>query len=132
MRTIIILFFLIITNQVLSQKKLFKTLKIDKTTKIIGRYPQYDKNRTYEKYNFIIEDSTQIAEFAKNIKLGKEVKNSTEEPCFRITIVKNFEEVGTWTVNPTLKSVMTHDGNTYEFDLNQITKLNETFPFKYY
>lgn len=132
MRTIIILFFLITTNQVLSQKKLFKTLKIDGTTKIIGRYPQYDKNRTYEKYNFIIEDSTQIAEFAKNIKLGKEVKNSTEEPCFRITIVKNFEEVGTWTINPTLKSVMTHDGNTYEFDLNQITKLNETFPFKYY
>ncbi|MFC7773041.1 hypothetical protein [Flavobacterium sp. GCM10027622] len=123
---------MIITNQVSSQKKLFENLKVDGTTKIIGRYPQYDKNKTYEKYNFIIEDSTQIIEFAKTIKLGKEVENSTEDPSFRLTIVKNFEEIGTWTINPTLKSVMTHDGNTYEFDLNQITKLNETFPFKYY
>jgi bisphosphoglycerate-independent phosphoglycerate mutase (AlkP superfamily) len=57
MRTI--LFLLIVSNQVFSQKKLFDTLKIDATTKIIGRYPQYDRDKTYEKYNFIIEDSTQ-------------------------------------------------------------------------
>ncbi|MDB4902387.1 MAG: hypothetical protein JWQ63_1668 [Mucilaginibacter sp.] len=132
MRTILILFFLFLTNQVFSQKKLFDTLKIDAKTKIIGRYPQYDKSRTYEKYNFIIEDSIQIEKFIKNIKLGEEVANSTEDPSFELTVVKKYNEIGSWTINPTLKSAMTHDGHTYKFDLNQITKLNDEYPFSYY
>ena len=51
------------TNYLFSQKILFDTLTVDSTTKIIGRYPQYDKNRTFEKYNFIIEDSATILQF---------------------------------------------------------------------
>jgi hypothetical protein len=124
--------FLCMTIQVFSQKNLFDTLKVDASTKIIGRYPQYDKSKTYEKYNFIIEDSIRIVEFINNLKLGKEVRNSSEDPSFQLTIVKNYEEIGSWTINPTLKSAMTHDGHTYEFNLNQITKLNGQYPFNYY
>jgi len=120
------------TIQVFSQKNLFDTLKVDASTKIIGRYPHYDKSKTYEKYNFIIEDSVSIVEFISSLKLGKEVKNSTEDPSFKLTIVKNYDEIGSWTINPTLKSAMTHDGHTYEFNLNQITKLNSQYPFNYY
>lgn len=125
------IFLVCLTNQVFSQKELFDTLKIDSTTKIIGRYPQYDKNKTYEMYNFIIEDSTKIVDFIKNLKLGTEVENSTEDPSFELTIVKNHDEIGSWTINPTLKSAMTHDGHTYKFDLTQIAELNKIYPFKY-
>ena len=124
MRVSLIILFLSLTIQVVSQKNLFDTLKVDASTKIIGRYPQYDKSKTYEKYNFIIEDSIKIVEFINNLKLGKEVDNSTEDPSFKLTVVKNYDEIGSWTINPTLKSAMTHDGHTYEFDLNQITKFN--------
>jgi hypothetical protein len=124
--------FSILTIQLYAQKNLFDTLKIDASTKIIGRHPQYDKSKTYEKYNFIIEDSIKIVEFIKNLKLGKEVENSTEDPSFKLTIVKNFDEIWSWTINPTLGSAMTHDGHTYKFDLTQIESLNKQYPFKYY
>ncbi len=114
------------------QSNLFDSLKIDSTTKIVGRYPHYDKSKTFEKYNFIIEDSLEIAKFARSIKLGTEVPNFTESPDFKIDIVKNNEELTGWTINPTHMSAMTHDGHTYKFDLNQITSLNEKFPFEYY
>ncbi len=122
---------ILISSNVFSQKNMLDTLTIDSTTKIIGRYPQYDKTRTYEEYNFIIEDSLEISNLIKNLKLGDEVPNLSERPSFRITIVKNFKEEGTWTVNPMHRSVMTHDGHTYKFDIEQITKLNEKFPFRY-
>jgi hypothetical protein len=131
MKLLTVIVILCFTTQAFSQKALFDTLKVDTTTKIIGRYPQYDKSKTYEKYNFIIEDSSRIIEFIKSLKLGKEVKNSTEDPSFQLTIVKNHDEIGSWTINPTLKSAMTHDGHTYKFDLNQIAELNKSSPFKY-
>lgn len=127
-----ILFILFISIQGFGQKELFDTLKINATTKIIGRYPQYDKDKTNEKYDFMIEDSTSIAQFIKNLKLGDEVFNSMETPNFMLSVVKNYKELGYWTINPTLKSAMTHDGHTYEFNLKQITELNKKFPFNYY
>lgn len=132
MRLPLIAISLSLTIQGYGQKNLFDTLKVDVSTKIIGRYPQYDKSKTFEKYNFIIDDSINIVRFIKNLKLGKEVKNSTEDPSFQLTIVKNYDEIGSWTINPTLKSAMTHDGHTYEFDLTQIENLNKQYPFTYY
>ena len=44
MNKILYFLILIISNNVFSQKNLFENLTIDKNTKIIGRYPQYDKN----------------------------------------------------------------------------------------
>ena len=132
MNKILYFLILIISNNVFSQKNLFENLTIDKNTKIIGRYPQYDKTKTYEKYNFILEDSLEISNFINSIKLGEEVPNSIEEPCFRIEIIKDNKEIGGWTVNPRAKSVMTHDGHTYKFDIKQITELNKQFPFEYY
>ena len=131
MKEILTVLLILISTNIFGQKNMLDTLTIDSKTKIIGRYPQYDKNKTYEKYNFIIEDSAIISNFIKNLKLGNEVPNSSESPSFRITIVKNFKEEGIWTINPTQKSVMTHDGHTYKFDIAQITKFNEKFPFKY-
>ena len=127
--------FIIITfipNFVIGQKTLFDSLKVDNSTKIIGRNPHYDKSKTYEKYNFIIEDSTKIFDFIKNIKLGNEIPNSFENPNFKLTVIKNNKEIGSWTINPTQKSAMTHDGKTYKFDLKQISDLNQSFPLKYF
>jgi len=132
MKNLLFILIALFSANVFSQKNVFDTLSIDSSTKIIGKYPQYDKNKTYEKYNFIIEDSLEIVKFIKSIKLGEEVPNATENPSFRINVIKNHKEKGGWTINPTLKSAMTHDGQTYKFDINQITSLNKKFPFEYY
>jgi len=131
MKKILLLIYLLSTGQIFSQKILFDTLKVDSKTKIVGRYPQYDKTKKYENFNFIIEDSISIEDFKKNLKLGDEVKNSFQTPSFKLTVVKNYEEIGSWTINPTQKTAMTHDGHTYKFDLAQITSLNVKNPFNY-
>ena len=131
MKKVILLILIFITNSFYGQKVLFDTLKVDSKTKIIGRYPQYDKSKTYEKFNFILEDSVSIENFRKNLMLGDEVPNSLENPCFKLTIVKNYNEIGSWTINPNQKTAMTHDGHTYKFNLAQISLLNEKNPFSY-
>lgn len=131
-RVFLLILITFVPNFVIGQKTLFDTLKVDNTTKIIGRKSHYEKSNEYEKYNFIIEDSTKIIDIIRTIKLGNEVPNSLENPNFKLTVVKNHQEIGSWTINPTQKSAMTHDGKTYKFDIMQISELNQSFPFKYY
>jgi|688.fasta_scaffold290836_2 hypothetical protein len=109
---------------------LFDTSKIDATTKLIGRYPQYDKSKKYKYLNFIIEDPAIIKKVIPTLVLGKEGENTIEEPDFRISLVQNFDEVQSWTINPTLKSAM-YDGHTYAFDIEKVKDLAKKFPFDY-
>lgn len=132
MKNLLFIFILFIANSVFSQRNVFDTLTIDKSTKIIGRYPHYDKSKKFIKYNFILEDSIDILGFIKTIKLGKEIENSGEDPNFRISVVKNHKEISGCSINPTLESANTHDGHTYKFDLNHISDLNKKYPFEYY
>ena len=117
--------------QIQAQRTLFDTLQVDSSTKIIGRHPHYDKHMTYSKYNFILENAKDIEKFIRTIKLADEVSNSIEDPAFKLSVIKNKQEIGTWTINPNLGSAMTHDGHTYKFDLAQISNLNRTNPFDY-
>lgn len=109
---------------------MFDTSKIDATSKLIGRYPQYDKQQTYKYLNFIIDDPTTIKQVVATLTLGKEGKNTIQDPDFRITLVQNFDEVKSWVVNPNLNSVM-YDGHTYAFDINKIKELAAKYPFDY-
>ncbi len=131
MRTTFFIFFLTIPISLAAQEKyIFDTSKIDTTTKLIGRYPQYDKQKTYKEFNFIITDPETIKSVIMTMPLGKEGENIGEDPEFRINVVQNFDEVKTWTVNPNLKSVMS-DGHTYEFDVKKLKELAEKYPFDY-
>ena len=120
------------TFQSIAQNNLFDTLKINSSTKLIGRIPQYDRSGIYEKYNFIIEDSSKIKDFLKKLIIGQETENSTQGQDFLLTIVNDFREVGLWTVKPKLGLIITVDGHSYKFDLNQIANLNNQYPLAFY
>jgi len=109
---------------------LFDTSKIDINTKLIGRYPQYDKQKAYMFLNFIIDDQATIKHVITTLTLGKEGENTIEEPGFRIDLIQNFDEVKSWTVNPTLNSAM-YNGHTYEFNIDKIKELATKYPFDY-
>ena len=131
MKTLFLAFLMTMTICVNAQEKyIFDTSKIDKNTKLIGRYPQYDKQKFYKEFNFIITDPEIIKSVIIRMPLGKEGENIVEDPEFRINIVQNFEEVKTWTVNPNLKSVMSN-GHTYEFDITILKELAKKYPFDY-
>lgn len=128
-----ILFFLLLANSIWAtaqEKYIFDTSKVDATIKIIGRYPQYDKQKSYKKFNFIITDPETIKTVIMRMPLGKEGLNETEDPDFMISIIQKFDEVKTWTVNPTLQSVMSN-GHTYAFDVSILKELSQKYPFDY-
>jgi hypothetical protein len=131
MRVTLFIFFLTVSISLKAQEKyIFDTSKITATTKLIGRYPQYDKQKTYKEFNFIINDPEIIKAVIMTMPLGKEGENIMEDPEFRINVVQNFDEVKTWTVNPNLKSVMSN-GHTYEFDVTKLKELAKKYPFDY-
>ena len=109
---------------------LFDTTKINATTKIIGRYPQYDKQKTYKYLNFIIEDPATIKKVILSLPLGEKGQNVIENPEFRIALVQNFDEVKSWIINPTLKSAM-YGGDSYVFNIDKIKELAKAYPFDY-
>lgn len=131
MKRLLLLILLSFALQLSAQDRLmFDSLQVDNHTKLIGRYPQYDKTQAYRHWNFIIEDPEEIRELIKTFTLGQEVANSTETPSFRVCVVQDQKEVLSWTVNPTLKSVQ-YNGHTYGFDLDKIKSLNKKYPFDY-
>jgi hypothetical protein len=131
MKTFLFSFFCIISYTLIAQEKyIFDTSKIDNTTKLIGRYPQYDEYKTYKEFNFFISDPETIKAVIMKIPLGKEGENEIQDPDFKISIVQNFDEVKTWTVNPKLNSVMSN-GHTYKFNVSQLKELAKKYPFDY-
>lgn len=131
MRALLFIVFLIISIQLLAQEKyLFDTTRIDSTTKLIGRYPQYDKQKTYKQYNFIITDPEIIKSIVTEMSLEDEAENVIEDPDFRITIIQNFKEVKTWIISPGLKNVRAN-GSSYKFDISILEKLASKYPFDY-
>jgi len=131
MKAPLFFFFVFISISITGQNKFFfDTAKIDATSKLIGRYPQYDKYQTYRNLNFIIEDPKTIKKIITTLTLGKKLENVLEDPGFRISIVQNFEEADSWTINPNLKSIVC-DGGTYEFDINKLKEVAKKYPFDY-
>lgn len=128
-----ILFLLVSTTWIWASAQenfIFDTSKIDAKTKLIGRYPSYDKQKTHKKFNFIIEDPEIIKRVIMTLPLGEEEPNIFTTQNFWITIVQDFREVKTWMVNPSLNNVLA-DGRTFAFEVNKLKKLSKAYPFDY-
>ena len=111
------------------QINLFDTLTIDSTTKIVGTFPLKYDLKNNPNYNFILDDSVDIAKFKKTIKIGTEVKNQFEWDWFSIKVIKNQKQIGNWIVSPNYQSVLI-EGKSYKINFYKITKLNKKFPFE--
>ena len=131
MRLILLLILISFFHSAIAQEKyLFDTSKVNAKTKLIGRYPQYDKQKTFKSLNFIIEEPAKIKEALLLLKFGKEVKNSMQDPDFRICIVQGFEEIESYIVSPDLHKI-SNDGHTYEFDISAVQNFAKKNPFDY-
>jgi hypothetical protein len=111
-------------------QKAFDSLKIDSNTKLIGTYSEYDRNHTYDHYNFLIDDSLEIINFIKHFRYGKEVDNIVEQNEFTIRVIKNYNQVSVFSISPTYNSIRIN-GHSYKFDLKNLKSVSEMFPFKY-
>jgi hypothetical protein len=78
---------------------IFDSVKLERGTKLIGRYPQYDKNKTYISWNFCIDDSAEIRTSLDLLTVGEEVPNAIQNPSFSIALVQGYKETRYWRIN---------------------------------
>jgi hypothetical protein len=62
--------------------------------RLIGMFPHYDEEKTFENYNFIIEDIKVLDSIAKIIRKGKEVKNQSTRNEFHIRLFEGNKNTG--------------------------------------
>lgn len=114
-----------------SQKSLvFENLQLNENMRLIGMYPHYDEKRTYENYNFLIEDSNIIDSISKIIEKGKEVINQYTSQEFTIRLYDGEKKVKSWSFDPKYNFIRIA-GKSYEFDANQILLVTEKYGFRY-
>lgn len=114
-----------------SQKSLvFENLEWNGNMRLIGMYPHYDKERTYEHYNFFIDDAKILDSIAKIIVKGKEIMNQSTRNEVNIYLYDGDNKIKTWSFDPKYKFIRT-GGKSYRFDASQIMKLTANYGFRY-
>ena len=123
MKISITIFFLHISFISFTQESLvFEDLELNENMRLIGMYSHYDKKKTFEKYNFIIEDLKVLDSITRIIHKGKEVFNQSTLDEVSIRLFDGNKKIRTWSFNPKLKFIRTN-GKSYEFDASQIEEL---------
>ncbi|WP_126653548.1 hypothetical protein [Chryseobacterium aureum] len=119
-------------SQVLSQSNLFEEIKYKNSDslKIIGMYYNWDKNKTYEKYNFYIIDKKVIDSLIANTKYNESTQNIFEQNNFSIIVTKKNEIIDRWSVNPKFENINIK-GKSHKFDISTLSQLAKRFSFKY-
>lgn len=112
------------------QHLLFDQALLRDTIKLIGMYPQYDKYKTYERYNFFIKDKKVIDSLVRTVKYGARTQNVMEQNDFSIIVTKNNKIIDRWSISPKFKNINT-DGESNAFDINILADLAARFPLKY-
>ena len=131
MKIILTLTFSLLLCSSYAQKSLvFENLDLNQNMRLIGMYPHYDEEKTFEEYNFIIEDLKALDSITKIITKGKEVKNQYTRNEFNMRLYKGDKKLRTWSFNPKYSYIRTN-GKSYEFDAHQILELTKKYGFKY-
>jgi hypothetical protein len=111
-------------------KSILDSVKINKKTKLIGMYAQYDKSKTYQYLNFFIDDKNIIESLKSKLTHGKIVENRIEQNDFRIIVLNGNEEVENWMLSP-MNSNILMNGVYYDFNPDVVKDLAKKYPFEY-
>lgn len=114
----------------ISDNVLLKDIEISNSMKLIGMYPHYDSTKTFQNYNFIIENLDDIINEIENIRIGVNIKNLYTRNEFNIRLIDKGEIVKTWSINPDYSYIRT-DGKSYKFDKSQLESLSKKYGFNY-
>lgn len=110
---------------------LIDKVNFDSNTILVGMASDYNTDKSFEKYNFYIDNASKIDGIKLNLEHGYELNNKvTDENHFMIYAIKDRKIVDQWLVNPKLYNVF-HNGIAYSFDADKLEKIAELYSFKY-
>lgn len=132
MKKTILIIVLALSQSIYSQNKLLKSDKLTTTdsVKIIGMYPKWDKNKTYEKYNFIITEKKVIDSLIESVEYGDNTENEWERNNFTIILTKANKELDRVSISPALSNAHVK-GKSYKFNISVLEKLSKKYPLTY-
>jgi len=127
---ITLILYLMFYNSFSQESLVFGNIEFNENMRLIGMYPHYDKDKTFEKYNFIIEDLKELDSISKFIQKGKYVMNQVTENEFVIRLFEGDKIIQTWSLGPKYSYIRTNK-KSYEFFTIQILDLAKKYGFKY-
>ncbi|WP_157445739.1 hypothetical protein, partial [Chryseobacterium indologenes] len=132
MKKTILVNILALTQNIYSQNKLLKSDKITTTdsVKIIGMYVKWDKNKTYEKFNFFITDKKVVDSLFESVEYGASSENEWEHNNFNIILTKANKQFHQVSISPALHNAHIN-GKSYKFDVSILEKLAKKYPLTY-
>lgn len=131
MRLIVLSIFLLFSNFFYGQeKKMFEDIQITDSMVLIGIYPEADKDKTYEKYDFLISDVKILDSLSNVITYGEVVPNFFEWQGISILLLKNNEIVKRWSVSPKYNNIL-FNGIYYKFNIDILKKISNKHHFYY-
>nr|WP_315034388.1 hypothetical protein [uncultured Chryseobacterium sp.] len=132
MKKNILFIILAISQNTYSQNKLLKSNKLTTTdsVRIIGMYPEWDKNKTYEKFNFLITDKKVVDSLIESVEYGNNTENELEHNNFYIILTKANKVFHRVSISPALHN-SNINGKSYKFDVSILEKLAKRYPLTY-
>ena len=110
---------------------LIDKVNFDQGTILVGMASDYNQDKTYDKYNFYIDNVQKINGIRLELEHGYELSNKvTDQNHFMIYAIKDRKIVDQWLVNPRLHNVF-NNGIAYSYDADKLKRIAEKFPFEY-
>ena len=112
----------------LAQQAIIDNIKFDNETILVGMASDYNVDKAYDKYNFLIDNSTKLDKVKLYLEHGYELNNKVaDENHFMIYAIKNKKIVDQWLVNPKYYNVF-YNGEAYSFDADKLEEIAKNYP----
>lgn len=120
-----------VSSQSFAQETIIDKLNFDDQTILVGMASDYNTDRTYDKYNFFIDNAAKLNAVKLNLEHGYELDNKvSDQNHFMIYAIKNKKIVDQWLVNPRLYNVF-HEGIAYSFDADKLENIAKVNPLNF-
>lgn len=121
----------LVSSQTFAQETIIDKLNFDDQTILVGMASDYNTDKSYDKYNFFIDDATKLNAVKLNLEHGYELDNKvSDQNHFMIYAIKNKKIVDQWLVNPRLYNVF-HEGIAYSFDADKLENIAKNYPLNF-
>ncbi|NOT90993.1 hypothetical protein [Ferruginibacter sp.] len=133
--SIFFLLTLCLTKSLAQTKPIFEKFNFDSSYTIIGVCSQLDKKKEYQKWSFIINDTSKLRLVQQTITCGKKIELLTlDDNDLEIYVTKDKEVLETYYVSPKYNYVNYYPTDTtpgiFQFDISQLIQLADLNPIK--
>ena len=113
-----------------AQQVIIDKLNLDDNSILVGLASDYNTDKSFDKYNFIIDNPSKLKDIKLNFEHGYELDNKvTDENHFMIYVIKDRKIIDQWLVNPKLYNVF-YNGIAYSFDADKLEEIAAKYPLK--